>query len=95
MTVNTTSGSVVSSGTGTVSSDTWPGFLERESSMLDVLNWIEQATYYVKTGFKNQPPPIGSHIHLAPLINTTWLQSIESKGGKGESLEGIMDLIRI
>ena len=74
---------------------TSPGYLERESSMLDVLSWIEQATYYVRTGFKNQPPPVGSHIHLAPLINSTWLQSIESKGAKVESLEGIMNLIRI
>ena len=34
--------------------DTRPGFLERESLMLEVLAWIEQATYYVKTGFKNK-----------------------------------------
>ena len=83
-TVNTTSVLVVSSGSVAVSSDfirfnpapdARPGFLERDSSMLDVLNWIEQATYYVKTGFKNQPPPVGSHIHLAPLINQPWLQS--------------------
>ena len=38
---------------------------------------------------------ISFHIHLAPLIDITWLQSIESKGGKGESLDGIMNLIRI
>ena len=44
------------------------------SSMLDVLIWIKQATYYIKTGFKNQPPAVGCHIHLAPLINPTWLQ---------------------
>ena len=31
--------------------DTRPGFLERESSMLEALAWIEQATYYVKSGF--------------------------------------------
>ena len=50
-------------------------------SLLDVLSWIEQATYHVRIGFKNQPPLVGSHIYLAPLINSTWLQSIESKGG--------------
>ena len=63
--------------------------------MLEVLSWIEQATYYVRTGFKNQPPSAGSLVHLAALINPTWLQSIESKGAKVESLEGIMNLIRI
>ena len=36
--------------------DTRPGFLEQESSMLEALAWIEQATYYVKTGSKNKPP---------------------------------------
>ena len=89
-----TTGSGAQTGTGITSSDfirfnpapdTRPGFLERDISMLDVLSWIEQATYYVRTGFKNQPPPVGSHIHLAPLINSTWLQSIESKGAKVES----------
>ena len=80
-----TSGSGASSGTGTTSSeficfnpapDTQPGFLEHESLMLEVLNWIEQAMYYIKSGFKNNPLAVGSHIHLAPLINPTWLQSI-------------------
>ena len=33
--------------------DTRPSFLERESQMLEVITWIEQVTYYVKTGFKN------------------------------------------
>ena len=75
--------------------DTRPGFLERESSMLEVLAWIEQATYYVKTGLKNKPPLTGSLVHLQALINPTWLQGIESKGAKTETLEGIMDLIRI
>ena len=45
--------------------DTRPSFLERESSMLEVLTWIEQATYYVKTGFKNKPPLTGSLVHLS------------------------------
>ena len=103
-TVNTTSVPVVSSGSVAVSSDftrfnpapdTRPGFLERDSSMLDLLSWIEQATYYVRTGLKNQPPLVGSHIRLALLVNATWLQSIESKGAKVESLEGIMTLIRL
>ena len=67
-TVKTTR-SGVQTGTGTVSSDfirfnpapdTRQGFLERESSMLDVLSWIKQATYFVRTGFKNQPPPHSS-----------------------------------
>ena len=75
--------------------DTRPSFLERESQMLEVITWIEQATYYVKTGFKNQPPQTGSLVHLSALINPTWLQSIESKGAKMETLEGIMNLIRI
>ena len=44
----------VQTATGTVSSDfirfnpapdTRPGFLERESAMLDVMSWMEQATY--------------------------------------------------
>ena len=60
--------------------DTRPSFLERESSMLEVLTWIEQATYYVKTGLKNKPPLTGSLVHLSALINPTWLQGIESKG---------------
>ena len=53
------SGSGASNGSGTSTSssndfirfnpapDTRPGFLEREASMLDVLNWIEQASYYI------------------------------------------------
>ena len=61
---DTKSGAGASNGAGTPSSDfthfnpapdTRPGFLERKSFMLAVLNWIEQATYYIKTGFKNQP----------------------------------------
>ena len=51
-----TTGSGVQTGTGTVSSDfirfnpapdTWPGFLKRESSMLNVLNWYLQDNYTV------------------------------------------------
>ena len=34
-------GSGAQAGSGTVSSDTRPSFLECESSMLDVLSWIE------------------------------------------------------
>ena len=55
------SGSGASNGSGTYTSadficfnpvpDTQPRFLEHEASMLDVLNWIKQATYYIKTGF--------------------------------------------
>ena len=60
--------------------DTRPGFLERDVSMLEALAWIEQASYYVKTGFRNKPPQSGSLVHLQALINPTWLQAIESKG---------------
>ena len=38
---------------------------------------------------------MGSLVHLASLKNATWLQSIESKGAKTESVEGIMSLIRL
>ena len=100
--MNSPTGLGTSSGTSTTSSefirfnpDTRPGFLERESSMLEVLTWIEQAVDYIKSGFRNNPPAVGCHIYLAPLINSTWLQNIESKGGKGETLEGIITLIRI
>ena len=44
---------------------------------------------------ENKPPLTGSLVHLQALINPTWLQGIESKGAKTETLEGIMDLIRI
>ena len=70
--------------------DTRPGFLERESSMLEALAWIEQATYYVKSGFKNKPPQEGSLVHLQALINPTWLQAIEAMGAKTDTLETIM-----
>ena len=56
--------------------DTRPVFLERESSMLETLAWIEQATYYIRSGFKNKPPQSGSLVHLQTLINPTWLQAI-------------------
>ena len=74
--------------------NTNPSFLERESSMLEVLNSIEQATYYISIGFKNQPTAKGCHIHLLPLKNTTWLQSLEAAGMREKSLPGIMDLIK-
>ena len=62
--------------------------------MLEVLNFIEQATCYISMGFKNQPPPKGCHIHLLPLINPTWLQSQEAKGMREKSPLEIMDLIK-
>ena len=62
--------------------------------MLDVMNFIEAATYYISTGFENQPPAKGCHIHLLPLINTTWLQSLEAAGMQEKSFPGIMDLIK-
>ena len=76
-------------------SDTRPSYLERESSMLETLAWIDQATYYVRSGFKNKPPQSGSLVHLQALINPTWLQSIEAQGAKSKSLEDIMILIKL
>ena len=49
-------GSTSSSSSDFIRFNPAPGFLERESSMLEALAWIEQASYYVKTGFKNKPP---------------------------------------
>merc|ERR1712081_148473 len=48
--------------------DTRPPFLERESSMMETLAWIEQATYYIRSGFKNKSPQSGSLVHLQALI---------------------------
>ena len=75
--------------------DTRPSYLERESSMLETLAWIDQATYYIRSGFKNKPPQSGSLVHLQALINPTWLQSIEALGAKNKSLEDIMTLIKL
>ena len=52
--------------------DAKPSYLEQEISMLKVLNFIESATYYIRSGFRNNPPSTGCHIHLLPLINATW-----------------------
>ena len=68
--------------------DTRPGFLERESSMLEALAWIEQATYYVKTGFKNKPPLSGSLVHLQALINPTWLRALRARGPRPRHWRG-------
>ena len=75
--------------------DTRPAFLERESSMMETLGWIEQASYYIRSGFKNKPPTSGSLEHLRALVNPTWLQAIEAEGAKTKSLEEIMELIRL
>ena len=75
--------------------DTRPSYLERESSMLETLAWIDQATYYIKSGFKNKPPQSGALVHLQSLINPTWLQSIEALGAKNKKLEDIMTLIKL
>ena len=75
--------------------DTRPAYLERESSMLETLAWIDQATYYIRSGFKNKPPQSGSLVHLQALINPTWLQAIEALGAKNKSLEDIMTLIKL
>ena len=75
--------------------DTRPSYLERESSMLETLAWIDQATYYIRSGFKNKPPQSGALVHLQSLINPTWLQSIEALGAKNKKLEDIMTLIKL
>ena len=60
--------------------DANPALLKRETNMLDVLNFIESATYYIRSGFRNNPPVTGFCIHLWPLINATWCQSLEAAG---------------
>ena len=47
--------------------DAKSAFLEREANILKVLNFIESATYYIRSGFRNNPPATGSYIHLLPL----------------------------
>ena len=75
--------------------DTRPAFLKRESTMIETLGWIQQASYYIRSGFKNKPPLSGSLEHLRALINPTWLQAIEAEGAKSKGLDDIMELIRL
>ena len=74
--------------------DAKPAFLERESLMLEVLNFIESITFYILSGFRNNPPSTGSYIHLLPLINATWWQSLEAAGIREKFLPEIMLLIK-
>ena len=48
--------------------DTRPAYLERESSMLETLAWIDQATYYIRSGFKNKPPQSGSLVSSGKVL---------------------------
>ena len=57
--------------------DTKPAYLEKESSMLDVNVFIEQATYYINTGFKDKHPENGCNIHLASLASKLGVQRDE------------------
>ena len=63
--------------------------------MIEVLNFIESATYYIRSAFRNNPPSMSSYIHLLPLIDSTWWQSLEAAGIREKSLPEIMEIIKV
>ena len=75
--------------------DAKSAFLEREANILEVLNFIESATYYIWSGFRNNPPATGSYIHLLPLSNAIWWQALEAAGIREKYLPEIMEMIKI
>ena len=68
--------------------------LDKEASMVEINQWIEQFQNYVRMGYRNNPPAKGFSMHLVPLLHSSWQQSLETKDIKNKNLDEITCLIQ-
>ena len=74
--------------------DLKPVFLDKEATMIEVNQWCEQFFNYIMMGYRNSPPKRGVSMHLGPLVQSSWLQSLETKDMKNKTLQELMELIK-
>ena len=71
-----------------------PNFLEKESTHLETKHFTELLRSYILYGFQGDPRESAIHIHLQPLIEPTWWQSLVQRGvADNKSLEQVIGII--
>ena len=71
-----------------------PNFLEKESTHLETKQFTELFRSYILDGFQGDPRESAIHIHLQPLIEPTWWQSLVQRGvADNKSLEQVIGII--
>ena len=63
-----------------------PEYLDKASSHLQVIKFIQCAEIYITTGFTSSPPAQGTWSYLAPLMHMTWSFAMEKAGAKEKVL---------
>ena len=44
--------------------DLKPGFLEKEATIIEVIQWTKELINYINMGYRNSPPQTGINMHL-------------------------------
>ena len=71
-----------------------PSFLEKDSSALDVKHFNQMLKSYIMDGFQGEPMVKSIPIHLQPLVEATWWQSLVQRGvEENKSLDQVIELI--
>jgi hypothetical protein len=74
--------------------DLKPTFLNQDSTMIEINQWCNQLTNYLNMGYNGNPPAMGTSIHLAPLMHSSWTQAIETKNLEDKSVRELTEIIK-
>ena len=68
-----------------------PKYLEKETNLLEVKHWIQQAKNYIEAGYKDCPPEKGVYKYLLPLLHHTWAKSLDKTDPYNRTLHELTD----
>ena len=69
-----------------------PVFLEKEATMIEVIQWTDQLMNYINMGYRTNPPQRGINMHLGPLMHVSWTEALQDKDPKNKNLELLVEL---
>ena len=70
-----------------------PKYLEKESNLLKVKHWIQQAKNYIEAGYKDSPPEKGVYKYLLQLLHHTWAKSLDKSDPYNRTLKELTDAL--
>ena len=70
-----------------------PTYLDKMATHLEVVQFVQGAEVYVKTGFTSSPPPQGIWACLMPLMHATWSNELEKAGVRDKDLKTALDIL--